>query len=108
MTSRLREIAACVGTVTAGKRDLVEELEEVQKHIIALDSLTRILEELFNLMSSVRSVLHEKQGRVSIVRSGTPGRPAFHINKEQFEMLLKARFSFPCIAELLYVSSEGL
>ena len=45
MTSRLREIAACVGTVTAGKRDLVEELEGVQKHIIALDSLTRILGE---------------------------------------------------------------
>ena len=87
---------------------MLEELEEVQKHIIALDSLTRIPEELFNLVSSARSVLHEKQGRLIVVRSGTPGRPAFHISKEQLEMFLKARFSVPCIAELLYVSSRTI
>ena len=91
--SRLREIAACVGI--ADNNDLLEELEEVQKHIITLDSLTRIPEELLNLVSSARSVLHEKQVRVSVVCSGTPGRPAFHISKEQLEMLLKARFSVP-------------
>ena len=89
--SRLRDIAACVGI--ADNNDLLEELEEVQKHIITLDSLTRIPEELLNLVSSARSALHEKQGRVSVVCSGTPGRPAFHISKEQLEMLLKARFS---------------
>ena len=43
ITSRLREIAACVGT--ADNSDLLEELEELQKGIIALDSLTRIPEE---------------------------------------------------------------
>ena len=101
----MREIAACVGI--ADNSDLLEELEEVQKHIITLDSLRRIPEELLNLVSSARSVLHEKQGRVSVVCSGTPhGRPAFHISKEQLEMLLKARISVPCIAELLYVSSR--
>ena len=74
---------------------MLEELEEVQKHIITLDSLTQIPEELLNLVSSARSVLHEKQGRVSVVCSGTPGRPAFHNSKEQLEMPLKARFSVP-------------
>ena len=63
---------------------------------------------MFNLESSARSVLHEKQGRLSVVRSGTPGRPAFHICKEQPEMLLKARLSVPCVAELLYVSSRTI
>ena len=104
--SRLREIAACVGI--ADNSDLLEELEEVQKHIITLDSLKRIPEELLNLVSSARSALHEKQGRVSVVCSGTPGRPAFHISKEQLEMLLKARFSVPCIAELLCASSRTI
>ena len=80
----------------------------MQKHITALDSLTRIPEELFNLVSSARSVLHEKQGRVSVVRSGTPGRPAFHISKEQLAMLSKARFSVPCIVELLNVSARTI
>ena len=106
ITSRLREIAACVGT--ADNNDLLEEFEEVQKHITALDSLTRIPEELFNLVSSARSVLHEKQGGVSVVHSDTPGRPAFHISKEQLAMLLKARFSVPCIAELLNVSARTI
>lgn len=101
ITSRLRGIAACIGTADNG--DLLEEL---QKHIITLNSLTRVPEELFNLLSSAPSILHEKLGRVSVVCSSTPGRPAFHINKHQLELLLKARFSGPCIAELLYVSSK--
>ena len=104
ITSRLRKIAACVGKADNG--DLLEELEEFQNHIITLDSLTRVPEELFNLVSSARSILHEKLGRVSVVCSSTPGRPAFHISKQQLEMLLKVRFSGPCIAELLYVSSR--
>lgn len=104
ITSRLRKIAACVGTADNG--DLLEELEELQNHIITLDSLTRVPEELFNLVSSARSIRHEKLGRVSVVCSSTPGRPAFHISKQQLEMLLKVRFSGPCIAELLYVSSR--
>ena len=104
ITSRLREIAACVGT--ADDNDLVEELEEVQKHVLALDSVTRISEELFNLLSSARSVLEQKHGRTSVVCGGTPGRPAYGIGKEQLEMLLKARFSVRCIAELLHVSSR--
>ena len=37
-----------------------------------------------------------------------PGRPAFHISKEQLAMLLKARFSVPCIAELLNVSARTI
>ena len=88
--------------------DLAEELEEVQKHVIALDTLTRIPEDLFNLLSSARSVLEQKQGRASVVRSGTPGRPAYDISKEQLEMLLEARFSVRCIAELLHVSSQTI
>ena len=104
ITSRLREIAACVGT--ADDNDLVEELEEVHKHVLALNSVTRIPEELFNLLSSARSVLEQKHGRASVVRGGTPGRPAYEIGKEQLEMLLKARFSVRCIAELLHVSSR--
>ena len=104
ITSRLRKIAACVGIADNG--DLLEELEELQNHIITLDSLTRVPEELFNLVRSARSILHEKLGRVSVVCSSTPGRPAFHISKQQLEMLLKVRFSGPCIAELLYVSSR--
>jgi len=41
--SRYREIVTCVGT--ANDIDLVEELEEVQKHLITHDSLTRKPEE---------------------------------------------------------------
>ena len=52
--SRFREIVTCVGT--ANDIDLVEELEEVQKHLITHDSLTRIPEELFHLLSSPRSI----------------------------------------------------
>lgn len=63
---------------------------------------------MFNLLSSARSVLEQKQGRASVVRSGTPGRPAYDISKEQLEMLLKARFSIRCIAELLHVSSRTM
>ena len=44
--SRLREIAACV--CIADNSDLLEELEEVQKHVITLDSLTRIPEKCFH------------------------------------------------------------
>ena len=103
ITSRLRKIAACV--VTADNGDLLEELEELQNHIITLDSLTGVPEELFNLVSSARSILHEKLGRPAFHISKR-GRPAFHISKQQLEMLLKARFIGPCIAELLYVSSR--
>ena len=106
ITSRLREIVVCVGM--ADDSDLAEELEEVQKHVIALDTLTRIPEDLFNLLSSAQSVLEQKQGRASAVRSGTPGRPAYDISKEQLEMLLKARFSVRCIAELLHVSLQTI
>ena len=104
ITSRLREIVACVGF--ADDSDLVEELEEIQKHVNILDSVTRIPEELFNLLSSARSVLLRNQERANVVRSGPPGRPAFDISREQLEMLLRARFSVRCIAELLHVSSR--
>lgn len=40
ITSRLREIVVCVDMVDDS--DLAEELEEVQKHVIALDTLKRI------------------------------------------------------------------
>ena len=91
VTSRLQEIVACVGV--SHDSDLVEELEEIQKHVNLLDSVTRIPEELFNLLSSARSLLQQNEERTSVVRSGTPGRPAYDIRKEQLEMLLRARFS---------------
>jgi len=37
-----------------------------------LDSVTRIPEELFNLLSSARSLLQQNEERASVVRSGTP------------------------------------
>lgn len=40
------------------------------------------------------------------VRSGRPGRPAYYSRKEHLEMLLQARFTTRCIAELLDVSSR--
>ena len=106
ISSRLREIATCVGM--AEDSDLVEELEEVQKDVIALDSLTRIPEELFNLLNSARLMLSHKKERANLVRSCTPGRPGYDISKEQLEMLLKARFSVRSIAELLHVSSRTI
>ena len=106
ISSRLREIATCVGM--AEDSDLVEELEEVQEDVIALDSLTRIPEELFNLLNSARLMLSHKKERANLVRSCTPGRPGYDIRKEQLEMLLKARFSVRSIAELLHVSSRTI
>ena len=106
VTSRLQEIVACVGV--SHDSDLVEELEEIQKHVNLLDSVTRIPEELFNLLSSARSLLQQNEERASVVRSGTPGRPAYDIRKEQLEMLLRARFSVRSIADLLHVSSRTI
>ena len=43
--------------------ELAEELEEVQKHLIVLDSLMRIPEELFNLLTNARSLLNDNTRR---------------------------------------------
>ena len=37
--------------------NIAEELKEIQKFVIVLDSLTRIPEEIFNLLSSSWSIL---------------------------------------------------
>ena len=72
ISSRLREIATCVGM--AEDSDLVEELEEVQKDVIALDSLTRIPEELFNLLNSARLMLSRKKGQILVDQDMTSVR----------------------------------
>ena len=60
IASKLREIISYVGF--AQNEDLAEDLEEVQKHIVVLDSLTRTPEVLFNLLSSARSLLDPYMG----------------------------------------------
>ena len=55
IASRLREVILYVGA--AENEDLAEDLEEVQKHIVVLDSLTKIPEEILNLLSRARSLL---------------------------------------------------
>ena len=69
----------------------MEELDEIQKHVNILDSVARILGELFNLLSIAISVLQRNQKRASVVRRGTPGRLAFDISREKLEMILRAR-----------------
>ena len=108
IASRLREVISYVGA--AENEDLAEDLEEVQKHIVVLDSLTKIPEEIFNLLSRARSLLDpygmgSKDG-VTTIFTGKPGRPKCEVTKVQLEMLLQARFSIPCISELLHVSSR--
>jgi hypothetical protein len=107
IASKLREIISHVGF--AQNEDLAEDLEEVQKHIVVLDSLTRTPEELFNLLSSARSLLDaygKRNKGVTTIFTGTPGRPKYDVSKEQLEMLLQARFNIPSISELLRVSSR--
>ena len=94
----------------AENEDLAEDFEEVQKHIVVFDSLTKILEEIFNLLSRARSLLDpcgmgSKDG-VTTIFTGKPGRPKCEVSKVQLKMLLQARFSIPCISELLHVSSR--
>ena len=55
ITSKLREIVSSVHS--ADNFDIAEELQEIQKLVIVLDSLTRIAEEIFNLSSSAWSTL---------------------------------------------------
>ena len=55
ITSKLREIVSSVHS--ADNCDIAEELQEIQKLVIVLDSLTRIPEETFNLLSSAWSIL---------------------------------------------------
>ena len=55
ITSKLREIVSSVHS--ADNFDIAEELQEIQKLVIVLDSLTRIPEEIFNLLSSAWSNL---------------------------------------------------
>lgn len=105
--NRLQELVDCIGIMNDS--DLAEELEEIQRHVTALDSLTRIPEELFNLLNSARSLLTlgqlgERQDRTNYLRSGRPGRPTYAVSKEQLEILLNARFKVPAIAELLHIS----
>ena len=71
ITSRLREIVVYVGM--ADDSDLAEELEEVQKHVIALDTLTRIPEDLFNLNISL-TVLLFLQGTATSLFAGEVSR----------------------------------
>ena len=106
IASRLKEVISYVGA--AENEDLAEDLEEVQKHIVVLDSLTKIPEKIFNLLSRARSLLDpygmgSKDG-VTTIFTGKPGRPKCEVSKVQLEMLLQARFSIPCISELLHVS----
>ena len=55
ITSKLREIVSSVHS--ADNFDIAEELQEIQKLVIVLDSLKRIPEEVFNLLSSAWSIL---------------------------------------------------
>ena len=55
ITSKLREIVSSVHS--ANNCDIAEELQEIQKLVIVLDSLTRISEEILNLLSSAWSIL---------------------------------------------------
>ena len=55
ITSKLREIVSSVHS--ADNFDIAEELQEIQKLVIVLDSLTRIPEEILNLLSSAWSIL---------------------------------------------------
>ena len=55
ITSKLRKIVSSVHS--ADNFDIAEELQEIQKLVIVLDSLTRIPEEIFNLLSSAWSIL---------------------------------------------------
>ena len=108
IATKLREIISYVGV--AHNEDLAEDLEDVQKHIVVLDSLKRIPEEMFNLLSSARSLLDPYGMRnndgLTTISTGKSGRPKFGVSKEQLEMLLQARFSVPAISELLHVSSR--
>ena len=55
ITSELREIVSSVHS--ADNCNIAEELQKIQKLVIVLDSLTRIPEEIFNLLSSAWSIL---------------------------------------------------
>ena len=55
ITSKLREIVRSVHS--ADNCYIAEELQEIQKLVIVLDSLTRIPEEIFNLLNSAWSIL---------------------------------------------------
>lgn len=90
----------------ADNDDLAEEIEEIQKHVIVLDTLTRMPEEIFNLLNRARSLLEPYGMHKDKVATIFTGRPKYDVNKEQLEMLLKARFSTRSISELLHVSSR--
>ena len=105
IASKLREVIPSVGV-----EDVADDLEEIQKHVLVLDSLTRIPEEVFNLLSSARSLLDpyetRNNGEVTTICTGKSGRPKYDVSKRQLVMLLQARFSIPSISELLHVSSR--
>ena len=71
----------------------VEEFEDILWRITALDTQTRVPEELLSWLSRARFLLGGKQQqRVNTLRSERPGRPAMSVSKEQLEILLGARF----------------
>lgn len=90
-----------------------ERVEDMPRHAVLLDSISRVSECVFSSLFEARDLLVEAQNvnlpsNTSVVTTGRVGRPSYEISKEQLEFLIDCNFKIQEISTMIGVSKRTI